>query len=41
VDYEGRDPDLDYTPDPTVVISGEDELDRMDKEREELGRSLL
>jgi polyphosphate kinase 2 len=41
VDYEGRNPDLDYTPDPTVVISGEEELDRMDRERDELGRSLL
>ncbi|MBT8207188.1 MAG: polyphosphate kinase 2 [Acidimicrobiia bacterium] len=41
VDYADRDRDLDFTPDPNVVISGEDELDRMDRERDQLGRSLL
>ncbi len=41
VDYDGRDRSLDFTPDPEIVISGEDELDRMDRERDQLGRSLL
>lgn len=41
IDYEGRDPDLDFTPDPTIVISGEDELVRMDAERDKLGRPRL
>lgn len=38
VDYAGRNPDLDFTPDPVVVISGSDELARMDGERDLLGR---
>jgi polyphosphate kinase 2 len=41
VDYAGRDPDLDFTPDPDIVIPGERELDRMDRERDRLGHSLL
>ena len=41
VDYAGRDRSLDFAPDPDIVISGEDELDRMDRERDQLGRSLL
>ncbi len=41
VNYAGRDRSLDFTPDPEIVISGEDELDRMDRERDQLGRSLL
>jgi polyphosphate kinase 2 len=41
VDYAGRDRDLDFTPDPAIVVSGEEELDRMDRERDQLGRSLL
>lgn len=41
VDYEGRDPDLDFTPDPEIVVSGEDELVRMDAERDKLGRPRL
>jgi polyphosphate kinase 2 len=41
VDYDGRDRSLDFTPDPEIVVSGEDELDRMDRERDRLGRSLL
>jgi hypothetical protein len=38
VDYEGRSTDLDFTPDPQIVISGADELARMDRERDLLGR---
>jgi polyphosphate kinase 2 len=41
VDYDGRDRSLDFAPDPEIVVSGEDELDRMDRERDRLGRSLL
>ena len=40
VNYTGRDTSLDFTPDPTVVISGADELTRMDQERDEFGRSI-
>ena len=38
VDYEGRNPDLNFRPDPEVVRSGKAELARMDEERDELGR---
>ncbi len=38
VDYANRDPDLDFTTDPQIVISGRDELERMDQERDTLGR---
>ena len=38
VNYVGRDPELDFTPDPEIVISGDDELKRMDEERDRLGR---
>ena len=41
VDYADRDPDLDFRPDPSIVISGEDELERMDAERDKLGRPQL
>lgn len=41
VDYADRNPDLDFTPDPAVVISGADELKRMDQERDQLGRPRL
>lgn len=41
VDYAGRNSDLDFTPDPKVVISGADELKRMDHERDQLGRPRL
>ncbi|GMQ94428.1 MAG: polyphosphate kinase 2 [Acidimicrobiia bacterium] len=41
VDYEGRDPDLDFTVDPDVVFSGKEELARMDEERDRLGRPRL
>ena len=40
VDYADRDDSLDFTPDPAIVISGADELARMDRERDELGRSV-
>jgi polyphosphate kinase 2 len=38
VDYDDRNPDLDFTPDPEVVITGKRELQRMDTERDTLGR---
>ena len=38
VDYDDRNPELDFTPDPDVVISGKRELQRMDTERDTLGR---
>ena len=38
VDYAGRDPSLDFTPDPNIVFSGAAELHRMDRERDQLGR---
>ena len=41
VDYADRNADLDFTPDPKVVISGADELKRMDQERDQLGRPRL
>jgi polyphosphate kinase 2 len=41
VDYVDRDPDLDFRPDPEIVVSGADELDRMDAERDQLGRPRL
>jgi len=37
VDYEGRDPDLSFRPDPDIVVSGDDELSRMDRERDRFG----
>lgn len=40
VDYADRNESLDFTPDPKIVISGADELARMDKERDELGHSI-
>ncbi len=41
VDYADRDPEVDFTPDPKVVVSGADELKRMDQERDQLGRPRL
>ena len=38
VDYAGRNPDLDFRTDPQIVISGSEELERMDQERDKLGR---
>ena len=37
IDYADRDPDLDFKPDPTIVIPGKAELARMDEERDRLG----
>lgn len=37
VDYADRDPDLDFKPDPRIVIPGKVELARMDDERDRLG----
>ena len=41
VDYEGRDPDLDFSLDPQIVFTGREELNRMDEERDRLGRPRL
>lgn len=41
VDYEDRNPDLDFATDPEIVISGKLELARMDDERDRLGRPRL
>jgi polyphosphate kinase 2 len=41
VDYEDRNPDLDFTVDPEIVFTGREELDRMDEERDRLGRPRL
>jgi polyphosphate kinase 2 len=38
VDYADRNPDLDFNPDPDIVIPGSEELARMDRERDRLGR---
>ncbi|MDH4118003.1 MAG: polyphosphate kinase 2 [Acidimicrobiia bacterium] len=40
VDYADRDPSLDFTPDPDIVMSGSAELARMDRERDQVGRTL-
>ena len=40
VDYADRDTSLEFKPDPKVVISGADELARMDRERDKLGLSI-
>jgi len=38
IDYAGRDPDLDFRTDPQIVIAGSEEMERMDEERDKLGR---
>ena len=38
VDYADRNPDLDFAPDPKILIPGRVELARMDDERDRLGR---
>jgi len=38
VDYADRNPDLDFVADPEIVVSGRNELARMDEERDRLGR---
>ena len=40
VDYADRDDSLDFRPDPKTVITGAEELARMDREVDELGRSV-
>ena len=40
VDYADRNRDLDFRPDPEIVFTGEQELVRMDAERDKLGRPL-
>jgi len=39
VDYDGRDPELDFSTENGIVIPGKLELARMDKERDQLGGS--
>ena len=41
IDYADRDRDLDFTPDPEIVLTGDQELNRMDAERDRLGRPRL
>jgi polyphosphate kinase 2 len=41
VDYADRNADLDFSIDPAIVFSGREELDRMDDERDRLGRPRL
>ena len=41
VDYAGRDESLDFTPEPGIVVPGRVELNRMDEERDRLGRPNL
>jgi polyphosphate kinase 2 len=38
VDYEGRNPDLDFVPDPEIVVSGAHEVELMERERIRLGK---
>jgi len=38
VDYKDRDPDLDFTPDPRIVVAGADELAMMRAERTRSGK---
>jgi len=38
VDYEGRDPEVDYVPDPDLVVSGAHEIDMMEAVRIREGR---
>ena len=41
VDYANRNSDLDFTPDPKILVPGRVELARMDDERDRLGRPSL
>ncbi len=38
VDYEGRDPEVDFKPDPDIVIDGADEVQIMEAHREKKGK---
>jgi polyphosphate kinase 2 len=40
VDYKERNPDLDFTPDPRIVVAGADELALMQAERRRSGRFI-
>ncbi len=37
IEYEGRDPNLDFRTDPEVVVAGANELAKMDRERDRFG----
>lgn len=41
VNYADRNPNLDFSVDPEIVFTGREELDRMDDERDRLGRPRL
>ena len=41
VDYAGRDESPNFAPDPEIVLTGRQELSRMDEERDRLGRPSL
>ena len=41
VNYADRDPNLDFAPDPDIVVTGRRELARMDEERDRFGRPSL
>ena len=38
IDYKGRDPDLDFTPDPQIVVAGADEMALMRDQRRHSGK---
>jgi polyphosphate kinase 2 len=40
VDYKGRDPDLDFTSDPEIVVRGVEEIALMEAERDRSGRFI-
>ncbi|MEZ5139373.1 MAG: hypothetical protein R2711_11575 [Acidimicrobiales bacterium] len=40
VPYEGRSPEVDFVPDPAIVVSGAEELARMEAERIRAGQFL-
>ncbi|WP_230860264.1 polyphosphate kinase 2 [Actinoplanes aureus] len=40
VDYKGRDPQLDFTPDPEIVVRGAEEIALMEAERDRSGRFI-
>ena len=38
VDYKDRDPDLDFSPDPRIVVPGAEEIALMEAQRRRMGR---
>ncbi len=38
IDYEGKDTDLDYVPDPKIVVSGAREIEKMEADRLRIGK---